>query len=181
VWGHPQTSGEKLLKDHRFIGIGLWNSLLPGLTAQAFGKIATVNHSTNLADNHSWRPKEKAPRAGTIIHDITILAVWSHMTLTWAITIIQREDRAYSGGKHTRKRIYIENRKWESEGTKKAKTTVKSKKRSHTENGKWESEIDVGRHGGGAPKLIWGCERSLKRLRFKLEIKSEFNWKNKIP
>jgi hypothetical protein len=33
----------------------------------------------------------------------------------------------------------------------------------------------MGMHGGGAPKLIYGCGRSLKALRFDLDIKSEFN------
>jgi hypothetical protein len=33
----------------------------------------------------------------------------------------------------------------------------------------------VGRYGGGAPKLIEGRGRSPEGLRFKLEIKSEFN------
>jgi hypothetical protein len=32
----------------------------------------------------------------------------------------------------------------------------------------------MGRHGGGAPKLIQGCGRSPEGLRFELEIKSEF-------
>jgi hypothetical protein len=30
-------------------------------------------------------------------------------------------------------------------------------------------------HEGGAPKLIYECGRSPEGLRFKLEIKSEFN------
>jgi hypothetical protein len=30
-------------------------------------------------------------------------------------------------------------------------------------------------HGGGAPKIIYGCGRCPEGLRFKLEIKSEFN------
>jgi hypothetical protein len=33
----------------------------------------------------------------------------------------------------------------------------------------------MGRYGGGAPKLIEGRGRSSEGLRFKLEIKSEFN------
>jgi hypothetical protein len=33
----------------------------------------------------------------------------------------------------------------------------------------------MGMRGGGAPKLILGCGRSPKELRFELEIKSLFN------
>jgi hypothetical protein len=33
----------------------------------------------------------------------------------------------------------------------------------------------MGMRGGGAPKLILGCGRSPKGLRFKLEMKSEFS------
>jgi hypothetical protein len=33
----------------------------------------------------------------------------------------------------------------------------------------------MGMHEGGAPKLIYGCRRSPKGLKFKLERKSEFN------
>jgi hypothetical protein len=36
-------------------------------------------------------------------------------------------------------------------------------------------EIDMGMHGGRAPKLILGCRRSPEALLFELEIKSEFN------
>jgi hypothetical protein len=40
-------------------------------------------------------------------------------------------------------------------------------------------EIGMGMHGGGAPKLIQGCEESLDGLKFELEIKSEFLLKMK--
>jgi hypothetical protein len=33
----------------------------------------------------------------------------------------------------------------------------------------------MGMRGGGAPKLIKGCERSPEALGFELEVKSEFN------
>jgi hypothetical protein len=33
----------------------------------------------------------------------------------------------------------------------------------------------MGIRGGGAPKLIQGCERSSEGLRFELDIKSKFN------
>jgi hypothetical protein len=33
----------------------------------------------------------------------------------------------------------------------------------------------MGMRGGGAPKLILGCGRSLEALRFELEIKLEFS------
>jgi hypothetical protein len=40
--------------------------------------------------------------------------------------------------------------------------------------------ISVWMHGRGAPKLIYGCGRSLKGLKIKLEIKSEFPLKMKF-
>jgi hypothetical protein len=36
-------------------------------------------------------------------------------------------------------------------------------------------DIGMGMREGGAPKLISGCGRSPKGLRFELEIKSKFN------
>jgi hypothetical protein len=33
----------------------------------------------------------------------------------------------------------------------------------------------MGMHGGGTPKVIYGCGRSLEALVFELEIKSKFS------
>jgi hypothetical protein len=71
VRGHPQTSSEELLKNHRLVRTGLWDSLLLRLAAHAFGKITVINHPTNSANCYGQRPKEEAPQAGTLVRDIT--------------------------------------------------------------------------------------------------------------